>query len=111
MIWHAKSLIFRLFSPSFLTYSILEDIPIKMCIKTFKSLTSAPSPTVCVDNGRLTNFTVWATNMYICEKKFTTLEKPTKQYSIGTLTYRLLSGHVTFGFVNINIVYVKLTYL
>lgn len=69
MIWHAKSLIFRLFFPSFLTYSILEDIPIKMCIKTFKSLTSAPSPTVCVDNGRLTNFTVWATNMYICEKK------------------------------------------
>lgn len=49
--------------------------------------------------------------MYICEKIFTTLEKPTKQYSIGTLTYRLLSGHVRFGFVNVSIVYVKLTYL
>lgn len=58
MIWHAKSLIFRLFFPSFLTYSTLEDIPIMMCIKTFKSIISAPSPTPCVGNGRLTNFTV-----------------------------------------------------
>lgn len=69
MIWLAKSLIFRLFSPSFLTYSTLEDIPIMMCNKTFKSIISAPSPTASVGNGRLTNFTVWATNVYICEKK------------------------------------------
>lgn len=84
-----------------------------MCIKTFKSLISAPSPTACVGNGRLTNFTLLFEQL-ICtyvKKKFTTLEKPTKQYSIGTLTYRLLSGHVRFGFVNVNIVYVKLTYL
>lgn len=59
MIWHAKSLIVRLFFPfiSYL-YSTIGDIPIMMCIKTFKSLISAPSPTACVGNGRLTNFTL-----------------------------------------------------
>lgn len=37
MIWLAKILIFRLFFPLFHTHSTIEDIPIKMCIKTFKS--------------------------------------------------------------------------